>query len=160
MAGAQAQRTLDAMRKIVPDAERRWKQIAGSAESPQTGGAPGRAYTATLSRCVRELCEKHGLRDRMPRCILPGPLATNKRIAERLALKVYDLELAEQAPYRLWAYRKAVWTVDEWPESIADLFHERGEDGIAELPGIGRNLAKEIASWITEASSGRTPGIE
>lgn len=46
---------------------------------------------------VRELCEKHGLRDRMPRYIPPGPLAVNKRLAGQFFLKTYDLELERAA---------------------------------------------------------------
>jgi len=40
----------------------------------------------------------------MPRYVAPGPLAVNKRIAERL-FKTYDLELKEAQGYRIWAYR-------------------------------------------------------
>jgi hypothetical protein len=68
---------------------------------------------------LRELCARHGLLDRMPRYVAPGPLAANKRIAERLFLRTYDLELEEAQDYSIWAYRKAAWAVDEWPESIA-----------------------------------------
>jgi hypothetical protein len=43
----------------------------------------------------------------MPRYIAPGPLAANKRIAERLFLRPYDLELEQADDHRIWAYRKA-----------------------------------------------------
>ena len=43
----------------------------------------------------------------MPSYIEPGPLAASKRIAERLFLKTYDLELEETKSYHIWAYRKA-----------------------------------------------------
>ena len=75
---------------------------------------------------------------------------SHKRIAERLFLKTYDLELEQAEAYRLWAYRKAAWAVDEWPESIADLFEARGEAGLRELPGIGKSLAKQIGEWLPE----------
>jgi DNA polymerase/3'-5' exonuclease PolX len=84
----------------------------------------------------------------MPRHLPPGPLAANKRIAERLFLKTYDLELEEAEPYRIWAYRRAAWTLDERPESIAPLYEARGEAGLRELPGIGQSLAGEIAGWL------------
>jgi hypothetical protein len=92
----------------------------------------------------------HGLLDRMPRYVAPGPLAVNRRIAERLFLKTYDLELEQADDYRIWAYRKAAWTADEWPESLADLYLARGEAGLRELPGIGKSLAAEIAGWIRD----------
>jgi DNA polymerase/3'-5' exonuclease PolX len=86
----------------------------------------------------------------MPRYIPSGPLALNKRIAERLFLKTYDLELAEAQPYRIWAYRKAAWTVDECPQSVADVFQSSGEAGLRELPGIGKGIATEIARYLQE----------
>jgi DNA polymerase/3'-5' exonuclease PolX len=101
---------------------------------------------------VRELCGRHGLLDRMPRYVQPGRLAANKRIAEKLFLKTYDLELEQADGYRIWAYRKAAWAVDEWPESILDIFHGRGENGLRELPGIGGGMAQEIGGWLREIS--------
>ena len=89
-----------------------------------------------------------GLLDRMPRYIETGPLAVNKRIAERLFLKTYDLELEQARSYRIWAYRKAAWLVDEYPDSIGELYRDRGETGLRELPGIGKSLAAVIARWL------------
>ncbi len=76
------------------------------------------------------------------------PLAVNKRIAERLFLKAYDLELEQAKQYRIWAYRKAAWAVDEWTESVAEIYDAGGESGLRELPGIGKRLAGEIAGWL------------
>ena len=77
-------------------------------------------------------------------------LTANKRIAERLFLRTYDLELEQAEEHRIWAYRKAAWSVDEWPESIAALYEARAEAGLRELPGIGGSLAREIAGWLRE----------
>ena len=52
--------------------------------------------------------------------------------------------------YRIWAYRRAAWTVDELPESIAEIYHAGGEAGLRELPRIGKSLAGEIAHWLRE----------
>jgi DNA polymerase/3'-5' exonuclease PolX len=73
-----------------------------------------------------------------------------ERVAERLFLKTYDLESEQAQDYRIWAYRKAAWTVDEWPESVAETYRARGEVGLQELPGIGKSLAGEIARWLRE----------
>ena len=54
---------------------------------------PSGAYWGQIANKVRELCHKHGIKDGMPRWIAPGALSTNKRIAEKLFLKVYALEL-------------------------------------------------------------------
>jgi DNA polymerase/3'-5' exonuclease PolX len=77
-------------------------------------------------------------------------LAINKRIAEQLFLKTYDLELDQASSYSIWAYRKAAWTVDEWPESVSDIFERQGEAGLRELPAIGEKLAGEIGRWLEE----------
>jgi hypothetical protein len=112
--------------------------------------SPPRAYSARLGLLIRELCARHGLLDRMPRYVAPGPLAANKRVAERLFLRTYDLELEEAGDHRIWAYRKAAWTVDEWPESVAAIYEARGEAGLRELPGIGKRLAAHIGGWLEE----------
>jgi DNA polymerase (family 10) len=88
--------------------------------------------------------------DRMPRYIPSGPLATNKRIAELLFLKTYDLELEGAQEHRIWTYRKAALAVDECPESIAHVCQTRGEAVLRELPGIGKSLAAEIAGWLND----------
>jgi DNA polymerase/3'-5' exonuclease PolX len=86
----------------------------------------------------------------MPRYIEAGPLSINKRISERLFLRTYDLELEEATNQRIWAYRRAAWTVDELPESIADLHRDHGQEGLRQLPGIGVRLAGLIGDWLRE----------
>ncbi len=150
MDGVQAKRTLAAARRVDPDCEARWRKFYNWRVGSKPNYGPSRGYSARLGMKVRELCTKHGLSDRMPRYIAPGPLAANKRIAEKLFLKVYELELAQEKNYRIWAYRKAAWTVDEMDENIAEIYHARGEAGLRELPGIGKSLAGAIARWLRE----------
>jgi DNA repair photolyase len=150
MSGVQAQRTLQAARRLDPALEGRYRELYGWKEGGKPNYGPPRSYNARLGLLIRELCARHGLLDRMPRYVAPGALAVNKRVAERLFLKTYDLELEEAKEYRLWAYRKAAWTVDEWPESIAVVYQARGEAGLRELPGVGKSLAGQIAGWLRE----------
>jgi DNA repair photolyase len=148
MDSVQAERTLAAARRFDPALEGQWRDLYRWPVGGKPSYSPPRAYNARLGLMVRELCARHGLLDRMPRYIAPGPLAINKGIAERLFLKTYDLELEEADDYRIWAYRKAAWTVDEWPESVATIYHARGEAGLRELPNIGEGLARKIAEWL------------
>lgn len=148
MEGVQAERTLAAARRLDPALASRWRRLYNWQEGGKPGYGPPRAYNARLGLAVRELCARHNLLDRMPRYIAPGPLAVNKRIAERLFLKTYDLELEQANDYRIWAYRKAAWAVDEYPESIAGVYNSRGEAGLRELPGIGKSIAAEMAGWL------------
>jgi hypothetical protein len=155
MDGVQAERTLAAARRLDPALEARWRELYGWPAGGKPSYGPPRAYNARLGLLLREVCARHGLLDRMPRFVAPGPLAVNKRIAERLFLRTYDLELEEAKDYRIWAYRKAAWTVDEWPESVADIYCAAGEAGLRALPGIGKSLAGEIARWLRESTTER-----
>ena len=148
MEGVQAKRTMEAARLLDPALEAQWRRLYEWEEGGKPNHSPPGAYNARLGLLIRELCVRHGLLDRMPRYIETGPLAVNKRIAERLFLKTYDLELEQARSYRIWAYRKAAWLVDEYPDSIGELYRDRGETGLRELPGIGKSLAAVIARWL------------
>ncbi len=150
MEGVQAERTISVVGRIAPELESRWRDLYDWRPGAKPSYSPQRAYSARLGLRIRELCAKHGLLDRMPRYIAPGPLAINKRIAERLFLKTYDLELQGANDYRIWAYRKAAWTVDEYPQNISDLYREQGKIGLIQLPGIGQSMASEISRWLQE----------
>jgi DNA repair photolyase len=149
MEGVQAERTLAAAARLDPALEGHWRELFRWPEGGRPANyGPPRAYQARLGNLVRELCAKHGLRDRMPRYIAPGPLAANKRLAEQLFLRTYDLELEQADESRLWAYRKAAWLVDEMTDDIAALYHQHGQPGLRRLPGIGQGLAGEMARWL------------
>ena len=150
MDGIQAERTLQAAKKHDPVMETRIRELYQWHTNGKPQYGPPQAYNARLGLLVRELCVRHGLLDRMPRYIAPGPLAVNKRIAELLFLRTYDLELEGGTQYQIWAYRKAAWTVDEHPQNIADIFQAHGEAGLQELPGIGKSLSTQIAQWLGE----------
>ena len=148
MSGVQAECTFAAALALDSKIATQWRQLFG-ANDGLTPSSSARAYAAQLGVRVRELCERFGVHDRMPRYIPPGPLAINKKIAEKLFLKTYEYELLQTAPARVWAYRKAAWAVDESRESIAALFAAQGEAGLQTLPEIGKGIAHEIAQWLT-----------
>ena len=151
MDGVQAERTLAAARRFDPELEVCWRNFYAWEDGGKPSYGPPRAYNARLGSFLRELCLRHDLLDRMPRYIPPGPLATNKHIAEKLFLKTYDLELEQASDTRIWAYRRAAWTVDELPRDIAGIYQAGGEPALRELPGIGVKLAGLIASWLRKA---------
>jgi DNA repair photolyase len=157
MDGAQAERTLAAAKRLDPALESSWRKLYGWAEGGTPNYGPSPVHSLRLGLKVRELCARYGLRDRIPRYIGAGPLAVNKQIAERLFLKIHDLELEQAAQQRIWAYRKAAWTVDECPQSIAVIHAAMGESGLRALPGIDAGVAGEIAEWLTPHPAGRTP---
>jgi DNA repair photolyase len=148
MDGIQAERTLAAAQRVDPAQAAQWQRLYNWPTGGRPGFGPPRAYSANLGLRVREICARHGLADRMPRYIIPGPLAVNKRIAEQLFLKMYDLELEQASDQRIWAYRKAAWMIDEWPTSVAEIYAQGGEVGLRELPSIGKSISSEIAKWL------------
>jgi DNA repair photolyase len=148
MDGVQAERTLAAALRVDPGIEDRLRRLYAWEPGGAPSYGPPRAYASELALLVRELCTRHGLLDRLPRTIEPGPLSINKQLAEKLFIRVYDMELEQADSRRIWAYRRAAWTVDEMSQSIADLYRARGERGLRELPGIGAGLAGQITDWL------------
>ena len=150
MDGAQAERTLAAAKRLDPSLEGPWRKLYGWAEGGKPNYGPSSAHSLRLGLRIRELCDRYGLRDRIPRYIGAGPLAVNKQIAERLFLKIHDLELEQAAQQRIWAYRKAAWAADECPQSIAVIHASMGESGLRALPGINAGIAAEIGGWLRD----------
>jgi len=148
MEGPQAERTLEAALRFDSDLERPLRRMYGWQTEGEPRHGPPREYAARLGRMVRELCEKHGLRDRMPRFIPAGPLAVNKALAEQLFLKTYDLELERAPAPRVWVYRKAAWAVDELPTNVADLYRSQGLAGLESVAELNPQLAEFVATWL------------
>lgn len=150
MDGIQAQHTLQAAISFDAGLEKQLRQLYSWPIDGKPQYSPPQDYNTRLGLLVREFCDNYGLLDRMPRYIAPGPLAINKRIAELLFLRTYDLELEGGSQYQIWAYRKAAWAVDESPDSIAEIFYTGGDSGLRELPGIGKSISAQIGKWLQE----------
>jgi hypothetical protein len=152
--GVQAEFTLVGVKAYSPGLESKYRSFYRWSQGEKPQYSPPRYYNARLGLMVRELCLKHRILDRLPRYVIPGKLEINKKIAERLFLKTYDLELELAESYRIWSYRKAAWTVDEHDESLESIFKEQGEMGLHKLPNIGKSLAREIGMWLSENNGG------
>lgn len=146
MAGVQAERSLDAAREYDPATEEKWRKFFNWREGGQPNYGPTRKYNANLGLRVRELCVKHDLKDRMPRPIRYAKFPLNKRIAEKLLLKVYDLELEQAHTSRIWAYRKAAWAIDELAYSVEG----KSEEELQTIEGVGASVAREVTAMIHE----------
>lgn len=148
MEGAQAERTLAAAQGFDPEIAQKLRKFYHWSDEGKPDYSPPAVYRARLGRRVRELCERVGIASRMPRYVAAGPLALNKRMAEQFYHKTYDLELAEAASFRIWAYRKAAWALDDLQESVAEILKARGEAGVRATVGVGAGLAKEIVGMV------------
>lgn len=138
LTGHQRERYLNMIATKYPELMSKYNELYKGAYGP-----PGN-YWGQIANKVRELCHKHGIKDRMPRWIPQGPLGINKRVAEILFLKVIDLELAGEDTSKIWAYRKAAWTVDDLEQSIAETYAAQGIPGLLALPDVGKGIASEI----------------
>lgn len=147
LGGLQQEKTLAAATTLDP--KRAEKLRAGFEKNTGAAFAPKKNL---LGLRVRELCQRFAIADRMPRPIPEGPLALNRRIAEKLALRTYDLELEGAASSRIWAYRKAFWSIDGLDENLSDFFHREGETGLQRFPGIGEKISSLIALWLKGSS--------
>ena len=139
MSGAQATRYTQTLRKYYPDLVEKYKQIYDNGYSPK------QEYFGPVGRRVKKFCEKYGIKDRMPRHIQPGRLAANKKIAEILFNETYHMEIEGAEEYKIWAYRKAAWAIDELDEDVKAVYERSGVDGLRAIPGIGKKLSKRIA---------------
>jgi DNA repair photolyase len=100
---------------------------------------------------LRELCAKYGLRDRIPRPIIPGDKRSlNKRIVERLAGQVYGMEIDQESSQRIWAYRKAAWAIEDLEQDIGLIYQTMGLKGLQAIPDIGLPLGEPIEKMISE----------
>jgi DNA repair photolyase len=150
MEGVQAERSLEAARQYDPNTETLWRRLYHWQKGQKPTYGPARAYSTRLAQKVRELCLAQRISERMPRYIPVGPLGVNKQLAEHLHLKAYDLELEQAETFRIWAYRRAAWTVDELPKDISIIYEELGEAGLKALSGVGNSLAQKISVWLQD----------
>ena len=130
----------DVLRERFADLLPRYEQLY----PPGSYSPRGWPWTRVAQR-LQALCAAQGLADRMPRPILPGDKRTlNKRLVEKLAQQIYNLEIRENAPARVWALRKAAWAIEDLPQDIGLVYQQMGKRGLESLPGVGPRLAPEI----------------
>ncbi|MDK2981622.1 MAG: hypothetical protein PWQ55_1969 [Chloroflexota bacterium] len=116
---------------------------------PGQSYGPAGDYWLKLGRLVREICDKVGLPDRMPRPILAGEKrALNKQAAELLADRTYSMELDGEEAARIWPYRKAAWAVEELPQDLGLVYSQLGLKGLQSIQGVGPAIGKMIEQFI------------
>jgi len=104
-----------------------------------------------VGRRVRELCQRYGISDRMPRPIIPGDKrALNKRIVETLANECYWLELDNTPGQRVWAYRKAAWAIEDTEQDVGLVYRTMGRKGLESIENVGPRMAEVIERLISE----------
>ncbi|MEW6568453.1 MAG: radical SAM protein [Chloroflexota bacterium] len=116
---------------------------------PGSYGPPAKDWRR-VARRVRELCEQFGLRDRIPRPIIPGDKrARNRRLVEWLADQAYSLELEAAPSHRIWAYRRAAWAIEDLEQDIGLVYRTLGRRGLETIPGVGPAMAPAVEARLT-----------
>ena len=144
LASAQREWFYRVLEKRFPELVPKYRSLYGDNYGPEC------SYAGELGKKVSRLCQKYGIQDRMPRYVPDGPCAVNKRISERLQNRAYRMGLDCTSQYRLWAYRKAAWALEDLDESVAEVYSKNGKAGLESLKGVGKSLADEIAQQLHE----------
>jgi ribosomal protein S13 len=78
---------------------------------------------------------------------------TNEAIAALLEQIAQLLEVGEENPFRVRAYRNAAATISAAEESVADLAIKEDRRALTALPGIGEGLANLIIDYVKTGES-------
>jgi len=117
---------------------------------PKSYGPVGNSWIET-ALLVREMCEKYGIRDRMPRPIFTGEKrALNKKAVEYLADKLYTMELERAPDYKMWPFRKAAWSVEDLAQDIGLVYARMGMNGLEKIQHVGPKIGKILEQIILE----------
>ncbi len=118
---------------------------------PPGSYAPANYSWNRIALRIRELCAKYGIRDRIPRPIIPGDKFTlNKQIVERLANIAYELEIHGAENQQIWAYRKAAWAIEDLEMDIRLVHNMMGLNGIQSIPYVGEQLGLIVKRMVIE----------
>ena len=74
---------------------------------------------------------------------------TNQRIADVFRRLAALLELGGKNFFKVRSYQSAADTIEDWPQSLAEIYAEKGIAGLRELPGIGEAISKKIGDLLT-----------
>ena len=118
---------------------------------PEEGYGPSHGRWHKVALRIKELCEKHGISDRITRPIIPGDKRTlNKRMVEALANQLYYMELNGEPSRRVWAYRKAAWAIEDTPQDLGLIYRQMGVKGLESIKNVGPKLAQVVEALIRQ----------
>lgn len=81
----------------------------------------------------------------------------NRQIAGRLEEAAHLLRGQGADRFRVNAYLRAASSVRHWPDSVSQIFHSRGLEGLERLPRVGPSIARAIRELVTH---GRLPMLD
>jgi DNA repair photolyase len=130
-----------------PDLADRYRQLY-----PADSYGPARSTWKQFALRLKALCAEYGIRDRMPRPIIPGDKrALNKRVVEALANQVYDMELNGEPSRRIWAYRRAAWAIEDTEQDLGLIYRAMGRKGLESIESVGPKMAQVVEDLLSGA---------
>jgi Holliday junction resolvasome RuvABC DNA-binding subunit len=91
---------------------------------------------------------------------MPQSKPTNEEIAQVLERIADLLEMQDENPFRIRAYRNGASSVKQADESLADMVREEGTETLQDLPNIGEGLASAIAEYVNRGRSSMLDRLE
>ena len=71
----------------------------------------------------------------------------NQELA-RLFYELADLQEILGVAWKPVAFRRAARAIEMYPHNVSDIYKEKGEAGLLEIPGVGEGIAKKIVQYL------------
>jgi len=107
---------------------------------------PRPEYWRSVGPKIALFCTKYGIMPYIPRPVKywPKSLKINKEIAADFYLKAREFEYDLKNRYKVWAYRKAAWALDELDRGVDEIYKKSWLTGLQKIEGVGNRLAHAI----------------
>jgi len=99
-------------------------------------------YWIPIAKKVTKFCDDCGVRDSPKRYIPDNKYKNNKSVSEILFNITHLLQNLGEGSYRVWAFRKAAWAVDELDVDLKSVY-ESGT--LKQVENLGDSTIKVIA---------------
>ena len=76
----------------------------------------------------------------------------NNAIARRFYRLAALMEIRGDDPFRWRSYRNAAEAIEVWPTSLKKIAEKGGEEGLQEIPGVGKAIAKKVIELLERGS--------
>jgi DNA repair photolyase len=101
---------------------------------------PAGKYLSRLYDLCGKVLAKYNMPARIARPVdfFPEKLRLNKRVAEALFYKTYQLEMGGAPSAKIWGFREAAWAADELQENLRLIYEVMGKRVCGKSPGLAK----------------------
>jgi DNA polymerase (family 10) len=76
----------------------------------------------------------------------------NNAIARRFYRLAALMEIRGDDPFRWRSYRNAAEAIEVWPTPLKEIAEKEGVEGLQEIPGVGKAIAKKVIELLERGS--------